>query len=115
MTGITAFLAGLKQLGLTTEQRGELAVVTLDIAPPGAPGPHEVGTDPPGEFPRLPPHWIHLRRGLVLTEDPGRESELGPEWWKWSRAHPKWKGGDSAVRQWLAHVRSLLLAARPVS
>ena len=112
MSGLAHFMAGLAELGLKAEERGPLVVVELDVAPAGAPGPRDVGTDPPDDFPRVPPHWLHLRRGLVLVEDPGQTSELGDGWWKWSRAHPKWKGGDNAVRNWVAHARSLLLVAK---
>ena len=112
MSGLEKFMAGLGRLGFKTEQRGPIVLVELDVASAAAPGPHEVGTDPPADFPNVPPHWLHLRRGLALTEDPGRESELGEEFWKWSRAHPKWKGGDNAARLWLAHARSLLLLAK---
>ncbi len=105
-------MADLEDLGLKPEQRGKLVVVALDVAPVRVPGPHEVGADPPDDYPNVPPHWLHLR-GLVLCEDPGRQSELGDEWRKWSRAHPKWSGGDNAGRLWVAHARSLLLSAKP--
>jgi hypothetical protein len=112
MSGVARFMVGLQELGLEAEERGGLVVVTLDVGPASAPGPHQVGTDPPSDYPRVPPHWLHLRRGLVLGEDPGRASELGDDWWKWSRAHPKWKDSDSAARLWVAHARSLLLVAQ---
>jgi len=111
MSGLARFVAGLHELGFQAEDRGGFAVVTLDVGPVTAPGPHQVATDPPKDFPGVPPHWLHLHKGLVLSEDPGKPSELGDEWWKWSRAHPKWKGGDHAVRLWVAHARSLLLVA----
>jgi hypothetical protein len=109
--GAASFIAGLQALGLEAEARNGVVLIRLDIGPPSAPGPHQVGTDPPDDYPRVPPHWLHLPRGLVLTEDPGRASELGEEWWKWSRAHPKWKVGGDPARLWLAHARSLLLQA----
>ena len=112
MGGPERFMADLKDLGFKVEQRGPIVIVGLDVAPASAPGHHQVGTDPPPDFPYVPPHWLHLRRGLVLSEDPGRASELGDEWWRWSRAHPKWTGGDNAARLWVAHARSLLLVAK---
>lgn len=112
MSGLAAFMAGLRELGLEAEQRGGLVLVTLDVGPASAPGPHQVGTDPPNDFPGVPPHWLHLRKGLVLTEDPGQASELGEEWWKWSRAHPKWKASNNAARLWVAQARSLLLVTK---
>jgi len=114
MNGVAAFVAGLRELGLEPEQRGGLVVVILDVGPASARGPHRVGADPPNDYPRVPPHWLHLQRGLVLAEDPGRASELGDDWWRWSRPHPKWKGNDNAARQWVAHARSLLLVAQVV-
>jgi hypothetical protein len=112
MSGIARFIDGLGVLGLAAEERGGLVVVTIDVAPEGAPGPHQVGTDPPSDFPRVPPHWLHLRRGLVLPDDPGGASELGEGWWKWSRPHPKWRGDDDPVRRWVAHARSLVVTAK---
>lgn len=111
MTGIERFVAGLAELGLAHEQRGNLVLVTLDVEPPDRPGPHQVGTDPPNDFPNVPPHWLHLRRDLNLPQGGGRDSELGPGWRKWSRKHPKWVAG-AGVRQWVAHARSLVLLAQ---
>ena len=112
MSGLAHFMAGIEELGLDVEQRGALVLVTLDVAPAAAQTLNQVGADPPGDFPNVPPHWLHLRRGLVLANDSGRASELGDEWWKWSRKHPKWRGGENAVRLWVAHARALLLSAK---
>lgn len=112
LTGVTAFLAGLEQMRLATEQRGHLVVVTLDFGSADAPGPHDVGTDPPNDFPRVPPHWLHLHQNIVLPEGEGRRSELGENWLKWSRQHPKWTAAENPARLWVAHARSLLLTAR---
>lgn len=104
-------MAALAEMGFALEQRGNLVLVTLDVEPPELPGPHQVGADPPNDFPGVPPHWLHLRRDLSLPDGGGRESELGDGWRKWSRQHPKWVGG-AGVREWLAHTRSLLLMAQ---
>ena len=112
MGGPERFVVDIEELGLQAEQRGPIVIVALDVAPAGSSGLHQVGTDPPADFPNVAPHWLHLRRGLILCEDPGRASELGDEWWRWSRAHPKWTGGANAARLWLAHARSLLLGAK---
>ena len=111
VTGIERFLAGLQELGIECEQRGDLAVATLDVAPPGVPGPHQVGADPPNDFPNVPPHWLHLDKALKLSEGQAQDSDLGGEWLKWSRKHPNWQGGQAAAREWLAHARSLLMSA----
>ena len=110
MTGLEGFMAGLKELGFRPEQRGSLVVVRLDIAIAERADLSVVGTDPPGDFPSIPPHWLHLRKELALPGEAGRSSELGDHWRRWSRQHPSWKGGDNAVQAWLAHARSLLLA-----
>lgn len=112
MTGPERFIKDLEAMGFVCEARGPLVLVNLDIGPPDHPGLRQVGTDPPGDFPNTPPHWLHLPQEVVLP--PGREggqaSELGPAWLKWSRKHPKWPpGGD--VCTWLAHTRSLVLTA----
>lgn len=112
MTGIERFMAGLERLGLKAEQRGALVVVVQDIAPEGRADLSLLGADPPNDFPNVPPHWLHLHRDLVLPDGTAQASELGDQWRKWSRQHPKWKGGESASRVWLAHARSLLLQAK---
>lgn len=118
MSGRQSFMADLKDLGFEVEERGNLAIVSFDLGPGGRPGPHLLATDPPSDFPNVPPHWLHLRKGIRLPGDSrkpsdlGQASELGADWWRWSRAHPSWKGGPTAARQWAAHVRSLLLLAK---
>jgi hypothetical protein len=112
MSGIERFMAGLRKLGLTPEQRGALVVVVQDIELGGRAELSQLGADPPNDFPNVPPHWLHLHRDLVLPEGTGRSSELGEDWRKWSRQHPKWRGGENAAREWLAHARSLLLQAK---
>lgn len=109
MSGIERFMAGLAALGFAPERRGSLVVVELDIVVAERPDLSEVGADPPNDFPNVPPHWLHVRRDLVLPKGGGRGSELGEAWRKWSRKHPSWKGGRNAAREWLAHARSLLL------
>lgn len=111
MSGIERFMAGLDELGFEPEQRGSLVVVKLDVAADERPDLSWVGADPPGEFPNVPPHWLHLKKELVLPDGGGRASELGDDWRKWSRQKKPWKGGDNAAREWLAQVRSLLLGA----
>lgn len=110
MGGVERFLTGVKELGLKCEQRGQLVIVTLDVCPSGIPGPHMVAADPPSDFPNVPPHWLHLNSALLLPEGRAQKSELGPEWRRWSRKHPKWPPG-AGVREWVAHARSLLLMA----
>lgn len=112
MSGPDRFVADLQTLGFRCVRFGPLVVVTLDVATAAVPGVSEVGADPPGDFPLVPPHWLHLRSNLVLPQGGARASELGPEWRKWSRPHPRWRGGSNGAREWLAHARSLLLTAR---
>lgn len=111
MDGIDRFITDLEELALRTERHGNLVVVELDVTHPAGPNLNEVGTDPPKDFPSVPPHWLHLHKSLALEDEQGRDSELGEEWRKWSRKHPNWKGGDRAIQEWLAQVRSLLLTA----
>lgn len=108
---MAAFEGGLRALGLEVERRGNLVLVRLD---PGF-GPLKgtevwVGADPPADFPRVPPHWVHLPSSINLPGSPPQASELGDGWCKWSRPHPKWTGREHPVRAWLAHMRSLLVA-----
>ena len=113
MDGLEAFEEGIRALGLEVERRGNLVLARLD---PGL-GPLKgaevwVGADPPADFPRVPPHWVHLESSINLPGSPPQPSEeLGAGWCKWSRPHPKWIGGEHSVRAWLAHIRSLLVAA----
>ncbi len=98
-------------MGFAVTPRGPIVVVTLDCALGGDAGVIEIGTDPPPDFPATPPHWVHLPAGIALPSDEGRESELGTAWRKWSRPHPRWRTDAPPLRQWLAHMRSLLLLA----
>ena len=110
MSGVERFMTGIRALGYEVERRGDIIVATLDFGPGGVARLQLVATEPPGDFPNAPPHWLHLPKGVTLPGDAGKASELGDEWWKWSRPHPKWRG-EAGVRAWLAHVRSLLLPA----
>ena len=74
----------------------------------------EVGADPPSDFPRVPPHWVHLPEEIELPGGKRQASELGAGWSKWSRQHPRWRSDLAASSQWLAHVRSLLTEASVV-
>jgi hypothetical protein len=105
-------MAGLERLGLACQKRGSLVLVTLDVGPADLGDERLVAADPPSDFPNVPPHWLHLHRGLLLPGGGGQASELGPEWLKWSRPHPKWRGGDHAASRWAAHARALLLTAK---
>lgn len=112
MPGPEEFEKGLEALGLRAERRGQLVVVTVDVhLGPLADSTIDVGTDPPGDFPRVPPHWIHLPEKIELPGGGRNASELGAGWSKWSRQHPRWRAELAAASQWLAHVRSLLMAA----
>lgn len=111
MSGIERFVTDLEGLGFHTERRNNIVLVELDVSLPAGPSSSQVGTDPPKDYPHNPPHWLHLRKELVLENEEGRASELGDEWRKWSRKHPNWPGGVNATRSWLAHARSLLLSA----
>jgi hypothetical protein len=113
MTGPEEFTSGLTQIRLTWEVRGKLVLVGMDVAPQGWACPFTIGTDPPADFPRTPPHWLHLPKALSLPDESGRLSELGPEWRKWSRSCPGWVDATpNPIGQWAAQVRSLILAAR---
>lgn len=112
MSGIDRFISDLEKLGFSTERRGNLVLVELDVSPEEAPALNQVGTDPPKDFPHSPPHWLHLPKKLVLEDEDGRASELGEEWRKWSRKHPSWPSSADAIQSWLAHARSLMLSAR---
>lgn len=114
MSGIERFMEEMLKLDLQCERRGKLVVVTMDVAPAGIPGPHLVGTDPPPDFPNVPPHWLHVASDLELPDGGGRASSLGPGWRRWSRKHPKWTTRGTGGQKWVAQVRSLLLAARKV-
>lgn len=114
MNGLERFVADLSALGRECERRNGLVVITLDVERPDLAGPLQVGADPPNEFPNVPPHWLHAPRELAIPGGKPHASELGPDWLKWSRTRPNWKGGANGARIWLAHARSLVLAATKV-
>lgn len=115
MTGADRFISGIQALGHKCERQGDLVVVTLELDLGSSLGPHQVGADLPNDFPNVPPHWIHLRQHFALPGGSPNASELGPAWVKWSRQHPRWKGGPDGAKMWLAHARSLLLSASQCS
>jgi len=112
MPGPEEFEQGLSSLGLRTERRGDLVVVHVE--PPKGPAAGtsvEVGADPPPDYPRIPPHWLHLPVRFELPGGGRNGSELGAGWSRWSRPHPRWRAGSGAANQWVAHVRALLAEA----
>jgi hypothetical protein len=112
MPGPDEFETSLSSLGRRTERRGGIVVVQVDVPlGPAAGTLVDVGTDPPSDYPRVPPHWVHLPDRFELPGGGRTASELGPGWSKWSRQHPRWRGEQGAANQWLAHVRSLIAAA----
>jgi hypothetical protein len=112
MTGPEAFAESLSGLGRATERRGAIVIVQVDVPTgPLAGTVVGVGADPPNDFPRVPPHWVHLAERIELPGGKRQASELGAGWSKWSRKHPCWRAELSPARQWIAHVRSLLATA----
>ncbi len=109
MPGRPEFIDGLTRMGLEAEVRGGLVLVTLrgGLDYDGI-DTIKLGTGPPADFPRVPPHWLHLPEWIEVPGGGRRPSELGEGWSKWSRPHPKWTGGDGAAQLWLAHARSLI-------
>jgi hypothetical protein len=112
MGGPAAFVSDLEALGLLPERVGDLVVAHI-VAPLGvaAGDTVAVAADPPGDYPRVPPHWVHLPERFDLLGGGRNASELGAGWSKWSRPHPGWQGGQSAAAEWVAHVRALLASA----
>lgn len=112
MPGPDEFEAALSSLSLHTERRGQLVLIHVDVPfGPAAGTVVPVATDPPSDYPRVPPHWVHLPDRFELPGGGRNGSELGPGWSKWSRQHPRWRGGQGAAHEWLAHIRSLLREA----
>lgn len=112
MPGPEEFERCLSAAGLPAERRGALVVVKIDVPLGSLAGTSvEIGTDPPSDFPRVPPHWVHLPEGIELPGGGRNASELGQGWSKWSRQHPRWRAELAAAGQWLAHIRSLLAVA----
>ena len=109
MPGPEEFVELISARGCKAELRGGLVVVQL--VPPLGPlagQTVDVGTDVPGDFPRVPPHWVHLAENVSLPGGKPKASELGAGWLKWSRQHPEWRADHEPGSQWLAHIRSLL-------
>lgn len=109
MPGPQEFMDGLARMGLEVEVCGGLVLVTLKGGVDhGGTCAIKLGADPPADFPRVPPHWLHLPESIEVPGGGRQPSELGEGWSKWSRPHPKWTGGDGASQAWLAHARSLI-------
>jgi hypothetical protein len=113
MPGPDEFAASLSALGHPTERRGQIVIVEVEVPEGALAGEIEqVAADPPNDFPRVPPHWIHLRDAIELPGGKRQPSELGAGWSNWSRKHPAWRAGQPGAQQWLAHTRSLLAQAK---
>jgi hypothetical protein len=111
-TGVQGFVDAMVACGHRVDQRGGIVLVLVDVPV----GPHAgtevwVGGDPPGDFPTVPPHWVHLPDHIELANGGRQRSELGSGWSKWSRPHKQWQHGRNPAAQWLAHARALLAAA----
>ena len=112
MPGPEEFIAGLSERGHKAERHGSIVIVNLYVPiGPLAGSAIDVGTDPPQDFPRVPPHWLHLPERVEVPGGKRKASELGAGWSKWSRQHPRWCADRSPTGQWLAHVRALLAEA----
>jgi hypothetical protein len=112
MSGVQAFAEAMTGAGHEVDVRGGIVLVLVDMPL----GPHAgkdvwVGADPPGDFPTIPPHWVHLPNVIDLADGGKQQSELGAGWAKWSRPHKRWTDAASPASQWLAHARALLAAA----
>jgi hypothetical protein len=110
MPGPEEFAQRMRDLDVTVEQRGPLVIVQVEVPLGSNAGVVAVGADPPADFPRVPPHWVHLPASIELPGGSRQPSELGADWSKWSRPHKRWSGGSTAAQQWLAHARALLAA-----
>jgi hypothetical protein len=112
VAGVETFEFALRRLGLVAETHGPIVVVKVHVpVGPFAGSSVPTGTHPPPDFPRVPPHWLHLLENVTLPGGGKNASELGAGWAKWSRPHKRWHGGESAASQWLAQVRALLSVA----
>lgn len=108
MPGPEEFEQGLAALGLAFERHGGLVVTKLEVLTgPLAGETVGVGADPPPDYPRVPPHWVHLPSHVELADGGRNDSELGTGWSKWSRPVQGWRA-DAPAQQWLAYVRHLL-------
>lgn len=112
MNGLRCFTNGLEAMGLPWEVRCNLVLVTMDIAPERWACELLIGTDPPDNFPRTPPHWLHMPKQISLPNEKGRDSPLGAGYRRWSRVCPNWGSStQDPVKRWAAQVRSLILVA----
>lgn len=99
-------------MGLSAEIRGGMVVFAVEPVGGRLAGTVvEVGVavEELGQWPRVPPHWVHLPEPIELPESNRQPSEHASGWWKYSRPHPgRFDAQPVPARAWVAHVRALL-------
>lgn len=70
----------------------------------------ELGVILPADYPSTAPNGIHTRRAEEISSKVGnpQNSELGPEWMRWSRVAQHWSPGNRRAGLFLAQVDSWL-------
>ncbi len=76
MNGLAQFVTEIAALGMRVEERGTLALITLDVSHPVAPELRLVATDPPTDFPLVPRIGFTCRSASCL--DPTEAAN--PNW-----------------------------------
>ena len=113
MDPVSIFIADLERLGLHPTLEAELVRYTIE-AVDGARADTAVATAVSvaelGNWPLVPPHWIHFPSDLTLSRTNSQSSTLAG-WTMHSRQIVGWGRDDSPGSGWAAHVRGVLTEA----
>ena len=108
----TAFVDAMAKLGLRPRVEAELVICAVTpVAGTHAGACVEVGVAAAelGDWPQVPPHWVHLPDNVVFNRTNSKASSMA-EWLQHSRNCAGWGDAPAAVC-WHAHVQAVLSEA----
>jgi hypothetical protein len=117
-TGVSAFMEGLRKLGLNpTQVPGQPEQVIIDyVVPAGSKAGREVkhGFVVPPDFPATPPSGPHVSPAIHPVQAGGSHptggvhaSPFGAAWQYWSRPFPLWPQSARTAAAYMGHVYTL--------
>lgn len=114
LRGVDGFVRGLTAHGHPVRQQHGLVlfpVVPIDGGLAGEDVDTAVDTAELGNWPGVPPHWVHLPAAITFSRTNSQSSSM-PGWLRHSRSIKGWGDNPDPVAAWIAHVRAVLGDAR---
>lgn len=109
------FISQLRQMGYEPQEPGENQVIFEYIPPIGRNQGKRIllGFQIGNEFPAACPSgphfktidesWVHPTNAIL------NYNNFGSDWVYWSRPHPNWTGTNLTVREYMGHIKNLLI------